>query len=414
MVGLALSYGPPMGWYDVTDDIEVCDTCGGVNLAGCDGHLYATSAIYSPTLKACTVTRNGFVASCPAQCTTCPPTGELNPPLSLVAHSPPPPQGCTVSGFFVLIAGTTSSGSTTSSSNTFTATTTTAPAATTTTVESSAGQVTITVVASDARCPWTATANCPWVRIAVVAGLGNMSFPISWGSTVAARQCTLTVAGSTLVVSQSFSGSATLAITAPTASSPVSVGVPFTIRYSTNIGTWETVTIQLSFNGGSTWSTLAAGTAAIGRFIWTPLVGSSSAALLVSRDLSPSLTFAQSGLFRISNINVYAPSAAAVWRAPTAQIVNWTHNFGSSQAFDVLLSVDSGVTFPYTLATSILATSATAGSASVTPPSATSRSGGAVVKVCQSPCGSGDFGRSPSFITLASTCPSAIETYGDS
>jgi len=119
-------------------------------------------------------------------------------------------------------------------------------------------------IQAQAGCPWSAVSNAPWITItSTTNGTGNgaVSFTVA-ANTGAARTGTLSVAGSTLTVSQAAAGSPTCTFTiaqpglnAPATASTGSVAVtsgPTCAWTATSNAPWITITSGASGTGNGT------------------------------------------------------------------------------------------------------------------------------------------------------------------
>jgi hypothetical protein len=139
------------------------------------------------------------------------------------------------------------------------------------------------------------------------------------------------------------------------------------ITWTHNLGTLESVSIELSRDSGATWTTLTANVQnsanATGTYTWTGVTGpaTSAARVRVIWTSNGAVQDASNVNFRISSrITVTAPNTNVSWGAGSTRTVTWTHNYGTSQTFDLSFSPDAGATW-VPLAAAVPALTATTG-----------------------------------------------------
>jgi hypothetical protein len=140
-------------------------------------------------------------------------------------------------------------------------------------------------------------------------------------------------------------GTAAIAVTAPNTSVNWGIGSTQQIRWNHNLGLGSRVNIEISRDGGSTWSTLASripnSAAASGFYNWTVNGPPTATRSDVNFTVAP------------ANLTLTAPNTAgARWGIGTQRIVTWTSNFSPAENVRILLSTNGGMTFPVTLAAS--------------------------------------------------------------
>jgi 5-hydroxyisourate hydrolase-like protein (transthyretin family) len=147
------------------------------------------------------------------------------------------------------------------------------------------------------------------------------------------------------------SGAASLAVTAPNTAVSWRIDDRRNITWTHNLGKGETVSIELSRDGGSTWENLGTTTtsaATTGTFAWT-VTGAvtAQARVRVSWAANPSVRDTSDVSFSIlDRITVTAPNAANVhWAIGQPQVITWNHNLGAAQAVDIDVSRDAGLTW---------------------------------------------------------------------
>jgi sugar lactone lactonase YvrE len=139
------------------------------------------------------------------------------------------------------------------------------------------------------------------------------------------------------------------------------IGSTRTIRWQHNLATGETVDIDLSRDGGSTWTSLATSvvnaSATAGSYSWT--VGGPATThgrVRVSRSSDPATADASDVDFTISgSLSLTAPAGAEELGIGTMRTLSWNHDLGAGQLFDIDLSIDGGVSFPIAIAHDVAA-----------------------------------------------------------
>jgi len=128
-----------------------------------------------------------------------------------------------------------------------------------------------------------------------------------------------------------------------------------TIMWTHNLGTGESVSIELSRDGGSSWTTIASAVAntgaTSGQYNWRvdgPVTVRARIRVRWSRlgpggapvgdDSDATFTIA-------SRIRITTPSAPQTWGAGVVLPVTWTHDYGPAQKFDIDTSADGGATW---------------------------------------------------------------------
>jgi hypothetical protein len=166
-----------------------------------------------------------------------------------------------------------------------------------------------------------------------------------------------------------LAGTGSVTVTAPGTNATWAIGTTQTVKWKHTLGARAQVAVDLSRDGGSTWTTLAdrvtSGSSA-GSLAW-PIAGPASDRSRIrvrhlntpARDESIDVVIADPFL-RIDD-----PPLDANWGIGTQQRVTWTTNLGSDDRVDIKLSADGGRTFPVTLASKI---TASARAATITVP----------------------------------------------
>ena len=155
-------------------------------------------------------------------------------------------------------------------------------------------------------------------------------------------------------------GNPTVTVTAPGTGASWSIGVPQTITWASNLLPSATVRIQLSRNGGTTYTDLTTSAPNSGSFAWTPTGATTTTARVrVTINGSPSAT-ATSGQFTLAaaTLKVTAPNTTTTWTIGSARTVTWTHNVGTAATFKIEVSRNGGFSW------SVIAAAAPSGGAS--------------------------------------------------
>jgi hypothetical protein len=132
------------------------------------------------------------------------------------------------------------------------------------------------------------------------------------------------------------------------------------ITWSSNLPTTSTVKVELSRDGGSSWSTVAASVPNNGTYYWS--VDSSAttaqARLRVSSVQYPAVGDINDANFAIvaPSVTVTAPNTAVNWQLGSTQTITWSSNLSSSSSVHIDLSRDGGTVWE-SLATWVSATS---------------------------------------------------------
>lgn len=156
-----------------------------------------------------------------------------------------------------------------------------------------------------------------------------------------------------------------ITVTAP--NTPVNWRITTTqnITYSHNRGTGHPMTIDVSRDGGQTWSyvtNINASAATTGTFAWKVTgPASAQARIRVASALNPSANDSSDANFSIVNptLTVTAPNTAVSWRIGESRNVTFSHNMGTGQVARIAVSRDGGATWAD--AGSMTTTSSTSG-----------------------------------------------------
>jgi len=194
---------------------------------------------------------------------------------------------------------------------------------------------------------WTPSVSCSSCRIKVVAHdtVGNLGSDAS--------NSNFSVA----------SGSPSITVSAPNSAVNWGIGTNQTITWSSNLGSAAKVDVDISRDGGTSYSSIAAAIPNTGSLHWVVTGPATTTALVrVKWSNDPAAADASNVAFTIANpfVTVTAPNTATVnWGIGSLQAVTWTSNLGANEKVQVLLSTDGGQTFPGVLASSVTASSGT-------------------------------------------------------
>lgn len=218
------------------------------------------------------------------------------------------------------------------------------------------------------------------------------------------------------------SGSAFLKVTAPNTSANWGAGSTQQITWSHNLGTAADTRLELSLDGGATWSLIHPGvknsSSSAGFYNWTIPNALTSTARVRASWVSGPVSDQSDVNFTIASpfIQLSAPVVSANWGYGTTRQQTWTTNLGPLDRVDVVLETDGGLTAPITLAAGV---QASARSATFVTPTLTSPTASAQVRVVWTnpPSGFAADGASPglfrvepAFVTL--TFPDGGNTWG--
>jgi hypothetical protein len=161
--------------------------------------------------------------------------------------------------------------------------------------------------------------------------------------------------------------SGTITVTVPNTAVTWVTGSTQSIAWNHSLGTSQTVNIDVSRDGGATWSSVATNvanaTATTGTYSWVVTgPATTQARLRVSASADATVSDASDVNFTISGtISVTSPTSGVRWGLGSRRTITWNHTLGAGHTFGILLSTDGGTTFPTTLASGV-AGGATSGS----------------------------------------------------
>lgn len=158
----------------------------------------------------------------------------------------------------------------------------------------------------------------------------------------------------------------TVTVTAPNTAVSWRVGDNKNITFSHTLGAGQPVAIDVSRDGGVSWSAvgnMTTASATSGTYAWS-VSGppTTTARIRVSWPTDTSVTDASDTNFKIlSRTTVTAPNTTVTWGAGSQRTVSWNHNLGVGGLVDIDFSPDSGTTWTR-LASSVSSSAATTGS----------------------------------------------------
>jgi hypothetical protein len=143
------------------------------------------------------------------------------------------------------------------------------------------------------------------------------------------------------------SGTAQLTLTAPTTAVNWGIGATKQIKWTSNLGPTSLVTIDLSRNGGTSWTQISGPIPNTGAFHWAVSGPATTAARIRVNWANGPATDTSDGNFEIAApfVTVTKPNGGEVWVRGTDQTLLWTSNLGSKEFVKIELSTDGGVTW---------------------------------------------------------------------
>jgi hypothetical protein len=180
-----------------------------------------------------------------------------------------------------------------------------------------------TVLASSAPASgsqaWTATA--PATTAAIIRVSSNGALPVAGAS-------------------GPFSiGAPALAVTSPAAGASWTIGTAQAITWSTNLLPSATVKVQISRNGGGTYTTLSSSAPNTGSYVWTATgAATTSAVVRVTANGVSASGVSETFSLVAASVEVTSPNSAVIWTIGTVQTITWNHNLGAGAAFKIEVS----------------------------------------------------------------------------
>ena len=141
--------------------------------------------------------------------------------------------------------------------------------------------------------------------------------------------------------------SAGLTVTGPAAGASWLVGTSQAITWTTNLPASDTVRVELSRDGGSTYTVLAASAPNTGSFAWTATTPAATSAVVRVTGNGAVSASGVSGVFAIASatLTVTAPGTGAAWAIGTAQAITWSSNLPPTGTVKVELSRNNGTSY---------------------------------------------------------------------
>jgi hypothetical protein len=159
---------------------------------------------------------------------------------------------------------------------------------------------------------------------------------------------------------------ATLAITAPAAGASWTIGTTQKITWTTNLPGSDTVRVEVSRDGGSTYAALAAAAPDNGTFSWTVAAPATASAIVrVTSNGTGASTASGKFVLAAGKITVTSPNTSVSWPVGSVHAITWTHNAGTGAQFKIEISRNGGSTWSL-IAAAAPGTGATTGSYSWT------------------------------------------------
>ncbi len=150
-----------------------------------------------------------------------------------------------------------------------------------------------------------------------------------------------------------LSGAASVTVTAPNTAVTWRIGdATRQIKFNHTLGKTQKVAIDLSTDGGTTWSSInpafSTNAATTGTYTWPSVAGPTTTQgwIRVTWSGSPTVTDSSDVNFKIiDRVTVTAPNTAVSWTVGTSHAITWTTNLGASDTVDIDASADSGATW---------------------------------------------------------------------
>jgi hypothetical protein len=153
---------------------------------------------------------------------------------------------------------------------------------------------------------------------------------------------------------------ASVTVVTPNSATNWGIGSTWQLKWQHTLGTGSYVRVELSRDGGATWSDIAPSvlntSATAGSLNWVVTGPETAQALIrVSSVDTPSVADVSDNVFRIAapSVRVTDPNTASiVWTTGTTATVRWSHNLGGKESVRIELSLDGGISYPIVLASS--------------------------------------------------------------
>ena len=155
-----------------------------------------------------------------------------------------------------------------------------------------------------------------------------------------------------------------ITVTSPNTLVNWAVGSLQQITWNHNLGSGTSVKIEVSRNGGGTWTTISASAPNTGSYAWL-VTGptTTNARIRVSWTSNLSVSDSSDISFKIAtgSITVVVPNTAVTWGIGTTQTISWSHNLGPSSSVKIEVSRNAGNNYSL-VAASVANSGATSGS----------------------------------------------------
>ena len=156
-------------------------------------------------------------------------------------------------------------------------------------------------------CSWTAVSNDSWITFPSGnngSGNGTVNYSVAANPSTASRNGTLTIAGKTFTVTQGGQVSSSLTVLTPNGGETWTIGTTPTIQW-TSSGVSGNVKIELSRDGGTSWTTLFSSTANDGTENWqVTSPGTTQARIRISSVTAPSIIDTSNANFTINIVGL--------------------------------------------------------------------------------------------------------------
>lgn len=182
-------------------------------------------------------------------------------------------------------------------------------------------------ISTSSSCNWTATSNASWITtISAPSGTGNgaVTYAVAENTDRASRTGTLTIGEQTFTVTQA--PYVKITVLTPTGGESWPLGSPQTIRWASS-GISGKVRIELSRDGGISWTDLATSTADDGTHIWKVRgAATAQARIRITSVLNPSISDMNDADFRLGggSMTILAPVGGGLWPIGSIQKILWS------------------------------------------------------------------------------------------
>jgi len=180
-----------------------------------------------------------------------------------------------------------------------------------------------------------------WTTLASAATGGSLAWTAAGPATSAAVVRVSANGGvPAIATSAAFTiGNPSVTVTSPAASVSLTIGVAQTITWTSNLLSSATVKIELTRNGGNTFTTVASSAPNTGSFAWTA-TGPSTTNAFIRVSTNGFTASGLSGKFSLASasVRVTSPNTSVTWTVGTVHAITWTHNLGASAQFKIEVS----------------------------------------------------------------------------